>query len=155
MTRYLKGQCHKVFDFWFFHESVFPKPLSIPLGPFRTFSKLHGDIRSSRFTTGVVDTSGKWTKFSIIKVWIILFGHLWELVLTYRYIFAFKFTLRSQQPDKVSSICQRCHWHWWQICGRCCWYWWQIAAVVVGIVAGPVSTTLVANNRNLIRMLRP
>jgi hypothetical protein len=38
-------------------------------------------------------------KSSIIKVLIILFGHLWEVELTYRYIFAFKFTLRSQQPD--------------------------------------------------------
>jgi hypothetical protein len=33
------------------------------------------------------------------KSLIILFGHLWEVELTYRYIFAFKFTLRSQQPD--------------------------------------------------------
>ncbi len=46
----------------FFHESVSPKPLSIPLGPFRIFSKIRGDIRSSRLTTSftsVVDTSGK------------------------------------------------------------------------------------------------
>jgi hypothetical protein len=28
-----------------------------------------------------------------------LFGHLWEVELTFRYIFAFKFTLRSQQAD--------------------------------------------------------
>jgi hypothetical protein len=40
-------------------------------------------------------------KTSIIKVLIILFGHLWEVELTYRYIFAFKFTLRSHQPDIV------------------------------------------------------
>ncbi len=25
----LKGQCHEIFDFWFFHKSVSPKPLSI------------------------------------------------------------------------------------------------------------------------------
>jgi hypothetical protein len=31
-------------------------------------------------------------KSSIIKVLIILFGHLWEVELTYRYIFVFKFT---------------------------------------------------------------
>jgi hypothetical protein len=30
----LKGQCHDIFDFRFFHESVSPKSLSIPLGPF-------------------------------------------------------------------------------------------------------------------------
>jgi hypothetical protein len=53
----------------------------------------------------------KWKKSSIIKVLIILFGHLWEVDLTYRYIFAFKFTLRSQQPDIVPIMCHR-----WQIC---------------------------------------
>jgi hypothetical protein len=37
-------------------------------------------------------------KSSIRKVLIILSGHLWEVELTYRYIFAFKFPLRSQQP---------------------------------------------------------
>jgi hypothetical protein len=52
----------------FFHESVFPKPLSIPFGSFRIFSKILGDIRSSRFATGVVDTGGKCKKSSIIKV---------------------------------------------------------------------------------------
>ncbi len=25
----LKDQCHEIFDFWFFHESISPKPLSI------------------------------------------------------------------------------------------------------------------------------
>jgi hypothetical protein len=43
----------------FFHESVSPKPLSIPLGPFRIFSKIRGDIRSSRLTTGINDTGSK------------------------------------------------------------------------------------------------
>jgi hypothetical protein len=60
----------------FFHESVSPKPQSIPLGLFKFFSKIRGDIPSSRFTIGVVDTSGKWKKSSIIKVLIILFVHL-------------------------------------------------------------------------------
>jgi hypothetical protein len=56
--RHLKGQCHEIFDFWFFHESVSPKNLSIPLRPFRIFSKIRGDIRGSRCTTGVNDTGG-------------------------------------------------------------------------------------------------
>ncbi len=43
----------------FFHESVSPQPQSILLGPFRIFSKIRGDIRSSMLTTGVVDTGGK------------------------------------------------------------------------------------------------
>jgi hypothetical protein len=41
----------------FFHGSVSPKALGIPLEPFQIISKIRGDIRSSRCTTGVVD---KW-----------------------------------------------------------------------------------------------
>jgi hypothetical protein len=79
----LKGQCHEIFDFYFFHESVSPKPPSIPLRPFQIFSKICGDVRSSRCTTCVVDTGSKWKKSSIIKMLIILFGHLWIVELTY------------------------------------------------------------------------
>ncbi len=64
----LKGQCQEIFCFWFFHESVSPKPLIISLGPFRIFSKIRWDIRSSRFATGVVETGGKWKKSSIKKI---------------------------------------------------------------------------------------
>ncbi len=34
-------------------------PLSIPLGPIRIFSRIRGDIRSSRLTTGINDTGGE------------------------------------------------------------------------------------------------
>ncbi len=44
----LKGQCHEIFNFWFFHESVSPKHVSIPLRRFRFFSKIRGNIRGSR-----------------------------------------------------------------------------------------------------------
>jgi hypothetical protein len=43
----------------FFHQSVSPQPQSIPLGPFQIFSKIRGDIRKSRCTTGINDTGGK------------------------------------------------------------------------------------------------
>ncbi len=43
----------------FFHESPSPKPLKIKVGSFRIFSKIRGDIRKSRCTTGVSDTGGK------------------------------------------------------------------------------------------------
>jgi hypothetical protein len=43
----------------FFHESPSPKPLKITLGSFQIFSKIRGDIRKSRCTTGVNDTGGK------------------------------------------------------------------------------------------------
>jgi hypothetical protein len=58
-------------------------------------------------TTGVIDTNGKCKKSSIIKVLIIKFGDLWEVELTYRYIFAF--TLRSQQPDIFPIIHHQRH----------------------------------------------
>jgi hypothetical protein len=45
----------------FFHESPSPKPLKITLGSFRSFSKFLRDIRKLRFTTGVNDTSGKFS----------------------------------------------------------------------------------------------
>jgi hypothetical protein len=48
--RYLMGQCHEIFDFWLFLYS--------------------------QLTTSLIDTGGKWKKPSIIKVLIILFGHL-------------------------------------------------------------------------------
>jgi hypothetical protein len=67
----------------FFHESVSPKHVSIPLRPFRIFSKIRGDIRGSRCTTGVIDAGGKWKKSSSRKILIILFGHLWVVELTY------------------------------------------------------------------------
>ncbi len=55
----LKGQCHEIFSFWFFHESVSPQHQSIPFRPFWIFSKIRGDIRESRCTTGINVTGGK------------------------------------------------------------------------------------------------
>jgi hypothetical protein len=43
----------------FFHESPSPKPLKITVGSFRIFSKIRGDIRKSKCTNDVNDTSGK------------------------------------------------------------------------------------------------
>ncbi len=43
----------------FFHESVSPRPPSIPLGPFWIFSKIRGDIREWIFIAGVGDTGDK------------------------------------------------------------------------------------------------
>jgi hypothetical protein len=39
VNKELKGQCHKIFCFWFFHESVSPQPQNIPLTPFKFFRK--------------------------------------------------------------------------------------------------------------------
>jgi hypothetical protein len=56
---HLKGQCHEIFCFRFFHELPSPKPLKITLGSIRIFSKIRGDILKSRCSTGVNDTGGK------------------------------------------------------------------------------------------------
>ncbi len=101
---------------------------------------------SSRCTTNVVDTCGKWKKSSIINVQIILFGQLWEVQLTYRYTVAFKFTLRSKQPDIIPIICHWCHWHRWQIYRRCHWYLWQISTGVVD-TGGKFATTINSTSR--------
>jgi hypothetical protein len=54
----LKGQCHEIFvSACFFHESVFPQPQSIQLGPFQIFSKIRGDIFSSQGAPPVSTTS--------------------------------------------------------------------------------------------------
>ncbi len=55
----LKGQCHEIFCFWFFSWISFPPAPSIPFRPYRIFSKIRGDIRESRCTTGINDTGGK------------------------------------------------------------------------------------------------
>jgi hypothetical protein len=49
--------------------------------------KICGDIRSSRCTTGVVDTGGKGKKSSIRKMFIIYFGQLWVVELAYNKFF--------------------------------------------------------------------
>jgi hypothetical protein len=41
-----------------------------------------------RWTNYIVETSGKWKKSSIRKVLTVLFRHLWEIELTYRYFFS-------------------------------------------------------------------
>jgi hypothetical protein len=88
--RELKEQYHEIFDFWFFSWISFPQAPEYTNWTILNFLKLRGDIRSSRCTNSVIDTIGKWKKSSIIKVFIILCGRLWEVELTYRYIFAFK-----------------------------------------------------------------
>jgi hypothetical protein len=43
----LKEQRHEIFNFSFYHESVSPNHLIIPLGPFQFFPKILKDIHSS------------------------------------------------------------------------------------------------------------
>jgi hypothetical protein len=104
----LKGQCHEIFDFRFFSLISFPQSPEDTMRAVSNFFENSGRYSQLKVCHGVVDTGGKCKKSSNIKVLIILFKHLWEVELTYGYIFAFKFTLRSQQPDIVPIICHRC-----------------------------------------------
>jgi hypothetical protein len=142
----LKGQCHEILDFWFFSWLSFPQAPEYTIRDVSNFSKIRGDIHVSRFTTGVVDTGGKWKIFNQKN---------FDLI-----VFAFKFTLRYLQPYIVPIVCCWCRWYLWQfatsvvdtggkfaagivdsggkfatginntseiggkICCRCRWYWW-------------------------------
>ncbi len=87
-----KGTVIREFLLLLFHKSVSPKPL---IRPFQIFPKIRGDIRSSRFATGVVDTGGKWKKSSIRIFFMISFGHLYVVELAYRYFFQAHFKLSA------------------------------------------------------------
>jgi len=57
----------RFFAYGFFDESVSPQPQSIALGLFRIFSKIRGDTRKSRCTTGINNTGGKFaTSFASV-----------------------------------------------------------------------------------------
>ncbi len=112
----LKGQCHEIFNFWFFSWISFPQAPEYTIRVVSNFFK-----NSQRYSQLKVHHRCRWHWWQMEKIFNhksfkYLFGHLWEVELTYRFIFAFKFTLRSQQPDIVPIIGHRCHWH------RCRWY---------------------------------
>jgi hypothetical protein len=73
----------------FFHKSVYPGPLSIPLGPFRIFSKIRGDIREWMFISGVNDTGEKrekfWNRFFYIFCWELSLVHFTRKVWIFAY----------------------------------------------------------------------
>ncbi len=91
----LKGQCHEIFDFFFMNQ--------FPPSPWEYHFKFLENSRG--YSQLKVHHRCRWHRWQMekifIQVLIILFGHLWEVELTYRYIFAFKVTFRSQQPGIV------------------------------------------------------
>jgi hypothetical protein len=66
----------------FLHGSVSPKPLILPIGPFRIFSKIHGNIHSQDATSTTQVANGKSLKSE--KFSFISYGHLRVLELAYR-----------------------------------------------------------------------
>ncbi len=63
-----KGTVSRDFQLRVFFMNQFPPS---PYKAVSNFSKICGDIHSSRCTTGVIDSGGKWKKSSNIKVLII------------------------------------------------------------------------------------
>ncbi len=59
----LKGQCHEIFCFWLFYESVSPQPQSIPLRPFRIFFQ-----NSRRYSQLKVDHLCRWHRWQMKKI---------------------------------------------------------------------------------------
>jgi hypothetical protein len=55
-------------EYTFTAISISPEPLKITVGLFRIFSKIRGDIRGLRYTTGVNDTGGKWKNLQAEKM---------------------------------------------------------------------------------------
>ncbi len=127
---YHKGTVSPDFRLLFFSWISSPKPLSTLLGPFQIFSQ-----NSRRYSQLKVHHWCCWHRWQMEKIFN-LKSFNYFLDLTYRYIFAFKFTLRSQQPDIAPINCLRCR-----------WYRWQIATGVVdtGGFLPQVSLTQVAN----------
>ncbi len=122
--------------------------LIIPLGPFQIFSKIRGDICSSRFATGVNDTGGKWKKTFKQKnfnnfVWtpldsrvniyinVCLQVHFKVSAAWYccHYLPPVSTTPVANLPLASLipvAICQRRRWHRWQILRRYRWHRRQI-----------------------------
>jgi hypothetical protein len=62
------GVWHEIFDFRFFHVSVFLRSLIIPSRPFRVFTKSRVDIYNFVFVVGVVVTNDKLISVSLTPV---------------------------------------------------------------------------------------
>ncbi len=87
IERDLRGTVSQDFMLLVFSWISFPQAPDYTKRAVSNFSKICGDIRSSRFATGVNDTGGKWKKSSMRNFFMISFGHLWVVELVQRNIF--------------------------------------------------------------------
>ncbi len=102
----LKGQCHEIFDFWFFSWTSFPQALEYTIRAVSNFSensrrysqlKVHHQCRwHTSKTGGKICCQCRWYR------WQICCGCRWYL----------------------RQFCRWCRWHQWQICHRWLWYRW-------------------------------
>ncbi len=72
----LKGQCHHIFDFRYFHESVSPKPLSIPIfEKFEMILTLYSGLGGRWFIKDLVTLFLKQPESILLKLFISLEAH--------------------------------------------------------------------------------
>ncbi len=84
--------------------SVSPGPLSILLGPFQFFSKIHGDIHQWMFISGVYDSGCKRERFWGIHCFHNLLRAYVGALYTCRLNFCLFFIFRSRQACIVSTV---------------------------------------------------
>ncbi len=111
----------------FFHESVSPKPLSIPIEPFQIFFK-----NSRRYSQLKVHHRCHWHWWQMAKIFKLKnFNYFVWTPLGSRVNIYINFCLQVQFKMTAAWYCTHCQWHRWQICRRRCWYRWQIATGVI------------------------
>ena len=70
-NRRLKGQGHEIFCFRFLFMNHLPlKALTQLIVSFQIFPKICRDIGSTRCTSGVVDTGGKWKRLKNTRIYV-------------------------------------------------------------------------------------
>ncbi len=129
--RWLKGQCHEIFCFWFFSWISFPQASDYTIRAVSNF------FENSR-------------RYSQLKVCHWCQRHRWQMEKTFKqknfnnfvwtpsnsgvniYInFCLQVHFKVSEAWYCCIICHRCRWHRWQICRRCRWCRWQFATGVV------------------------
>ncbi len=141
LPNFWKGQCHEILTSGFFSWISCPQTPDYPIRGIFNFFK-----NSRRYSQLKVHHQ-QMEKSSIRKNFIVLFGHLWVVDLTYRKKISLKFTLRYKQSDIVPNIFRWCRWHLWQIYRCCCWYRWHLPLASLTLAANmlPVLLKPVAN----------
>ncbi len=124
--RSLKGQCHEIFCFWFFHDSVSPKPL---INDYTNRADSNFFENSRRYLQLKVCHWSRWHRMQMAKIFKLKnFNYfVWSRVNIY-----INFCLQVQFHMSAAWYCtHRCQRHQWQICCSCLWYRWQFATGVV------------------------
>ncbi len=90
-----KGTVSRDFLLLVFSWISFPQPQSIPLKPFRFFSKIRWDIRNSRCTTGINDTGVK-----VVKQWERL-SNCWQLKMKSKKNYLYTYSTTQRCPKEI------------------------------------------------------